>query len=109
MATPGRFVICVFRPKPGKEDDLRAVLRDHLPTLRAEGLVTERDPYVMKSKDGAYIEVFEWKSDAAVREAHSNPRVGALWKRFEAACTYETLGSLEQVGDMFPNFDAVTL
>jgi hypothetical protein len=100
-------VICVFRPLPGKEDDLRAVLRDHLPTLRNEGLVTGREPYVMKAKGGAYLEVFEWKSDEAVREAHRNPRVAALWKRFEASCTYETLSSLEEAGEMFPNFDAV--
>ncbi|HMB70736.1 MAG TPA: hypothetical protein VKU85_15585 [bacterium] len=109
MTAPGRFVICVFRPLPGKEDDLRAVLRDHLPTLRAEGLVTDREPYVMKAKDGAYLEVFEWRSDEAVRAAHGNPRVAELWKRFEAACTYEKLESVAEVGEMFPNFDAVEL
>jgi len=102
-------VICVFRPLPGKEDDLRAVLRDHLRTLRAEGLVTDREPYVMKAKDGAYLEVFEWRSDEAVRAAHGNPRVAELWKRFEAACTYEKLESVAEVGEMFPNFDAVEL
>jgi quinol monooxygenase YgiN len=102
-------VICVFRPLPGKEDDLRAVLRDHLPTLRREGLVTDRTPYVMKAKDGAYVEVFEWKSDEAIRQAHGNPRVGQLWKRFEAACTYGTLESVAEIAEMFPNFDAVEL
>ena len=45
----GRFVIAAYRPKPGHEDALLRELRDHLPVLRREGLVTDRPPYVMRT------------------------------------------------------------
>ena len=38
------IVIAAYRPKPGKDEALRALLRDHVPFLRREGLVTDRIP-----------------------------------------------------------------
>lgn len=105
----GHMVIAAFRPKPGKDDELLACTRDHLPILSAEGLVTDRPSLVLRAADGALLEIFEWRSTAAVEAAHSNPRVLALWKRYEACCDYITLGDLPEAGAMFPHFTEVVL
>jgi quinol monooxygenase YgiN len=105
----GPIVIAVFRPKPGKEADLLACARDHLPVLRAEGLATSLPSLVLRSKDGSLLEIFEWASHAAIDEAHSNPRVLALWERYEACCDYATLDDLDEARMMFPDFERVTL
>ena len=78
----GKFVIVAYRPRPGKEQELLQLTREHLPILRSQGLATDRPLYVMKSADGTIIEVFEWKSvEAMARDADrcsGNPaRIGA--------------------------------
>ncbi len=86
----GLLVIAAYRPKKGMEHLLRDVLKDHLPILRKERLVTDRPPYLMRAADGTFVEVFEWKSAAAIEAAHHNSAVQAMWARFEEACTYES-------------------
>ena len=105
----GMYAIAVYRPKKGKEKLLREVLRDHVPILRKEGLVTNRPPYLMRAADGTFVEVFEWKSAAAIEAAHQNPAVQAMWARFEEACTYESLVNLSESKEMFANFESVDL
>jgi hypothetical protein len=56
----GLFAIVAYHPREGMEAELREAIRDHLEVLGAEGLVTPRAPYVMRSQDGTYLEVFEW-------------------------------------------------
>jgi hypothetical protein len=103
----GQFVIAAYRPKPGKEQQLLQLVRDHLPILRSQGLVTDRPPYVMRAADGTLVEVFEWKSAEAVQAAHSNPAVGALWARFAEVCDYQPLNTLVECQQLFAEFDAV--
>jgi len=105
----GLFVIAAYRPKKGKERLLQEVLKDHLPILRKERLVTDRRPYLMRAADGTFVEVFEWKSAAAIEAAHGNSAVQAMWARFEEACTYETFVNLKEAKDMFASFEAVDL
>jgi hypothetical protein len=45
----GKFVIVAYRPRPGKEQELLQLTREHLPILRSQGLATDRPSYVMKS------------------------------------------------------------
>ncbi len=104
----GRVVICCFRPRPGREEELRGILREHLPALRKTGLVTDRPSIVMQAADGTYLEVFEWRSRQAVEEAHRTPAVRALWDRIDAACESLPLAALAEAQETFPNFDAVT-
>jgi hypothetical protein len=82
-------------------------VRNHLPPLRAQGLVTDRTSIVMRAADGTIIEVFEWASQEAIASAHENPVVLELWKRFEAVCTYETPCSLPEFQQMFAHFEPV--
>lgn len=105
----GRFVIAAYHPRPGKEAELRRELREHLPTLRKEGLVTERRPYVMRGADGTFVEVFEWISAEAVERAHDNPVVVEMWKRFEQVCEYRNLSDLPEAPEPFASFEAVEL
>jgi len=101
----GSLVVACYRPRPGCEEALLALVRDHLPPLRAEGLVTERTPIVMRTASGTIVEVFEWVSTETIAEAHKNPVVLDLWKRFEAVCWYETPSNLPEFQNMFSHFD----
>ena len=103
----GIYAIAAYRPKKGKERLFREVLKDHLPILRKERLVTDRPSYLMRASDGTFVEVFEWKSGAAIEQAHQNPAVRAMWARFDEACTYESLANLKESKDTFANFEAV--
>ncbi len=103
----GRFVIAAYRPKAGCESRLVAAVRRHASVLRAEGLISERPPYVMRAGDGTVVEVFEWLSTAAIERAHSNPAVQALWAEFGEACDYVPVGALAEAGHIFSEFDAL--
>jgi quinol monooxygenase YgiN len=101
----GTFVIACYRPKPGKEAELEALAREHVPILRNEGLVTDRAPYAMRAKDGSVVKVFEWVSDKAIETAHANPEVLKLWARYEAVWEYVSLNTLAETSDMFASFE----
>ena len=103
----GSISVACYRPKPGCEEALLELVRNHLPPLRAEGLVTERPPIVMRTQDGNIVEVFEWVSQEAIAGAHTNPAVLALWKRFEAVCKYETPCKLAEFQTMFSHFEPI--
>ncbi len=105
----GIMVIAVFRPKPGKEADLEAVVRDHRGVLEGEGLVEDSPALAGRAADGTIVEVFVWKSQAAINAAHSNPAVKALWERFEAACTYDAIANVAEAKEMFSPFEAIDL
>ena len=104
----GVTVMALFRPKPGKDGDLMACMRDHLPILRTQGLATDRPTTVLRAKDGTLVEIFEWVSQAAIDAAHANPAVLALWKRYADCCDYVTLADLPEARAMFPGFEHVT-
>jgi hypothetical protein len=105
----GRFVIVAYRPRPGKEQQLLDLTREHLPILRSEGLATDRPSYVMKSTDGTIIEVFEWKSGEAIAAAHQNPVWQAMCGRYSEACEYISLENLTESKNMFAEFEPVEL
>lgn len=103
----GRIAVAVYRPKPGNEQALLDVVKDHMPALQAEGLVTERKPIIMRASDGAVIEVFEWKSSAAIEAAHKNPAVLKLWERFSAVCDYVSPANVKEFQDLFSEFEPI--
>jgi hypothetical protein len=103
----GVTVMALFRPKPGRESDLMACMRDHLPVLRGQGLATGRPSLVLRASDGTLVEIFEWASQGAIEAAHHNPEVGKLWARYEQCCDYVTLGDLPEAKRLFPAFERV--
>ena len=100
----GVLVICSYKPKPGREAAMKALVSRHLPTLRAAGLVTEREGAVGESADGAIVELFEWASAEKSRNALAVPSVAALWKEMSEASDFVPLASLKEAQRAFAHF-----
>ena len=103
----GVCVIVAYRPKPGKAAELLELVRNRVPTLRKEGLVTNRTPTIMRARDGTIIEVSEWKSQEAIDAAHKNPNVLAMWNKFFEACDCIPLNTLAEANDLFAGFEPI--
>jgi len=103
----GAISVACYKPKLGCEEALIDLVRDHLPPLRAQGLVTDRPSIVMRTADGTIVEVFEWVSQEAIAGAHQHPTVIALWQRFEAVCTYEVPSNIPEFQKMFSHFEPI--
>jgi len=103
----GIVVIVAYRPKPGKANDTLELVRSRVPTLRKEGLVTDRTPTIMRARDGTIIEVSEWKSHEAIDAAHKNPTVLAMWNKFFAVCDCVPLNTLPESAKLFAGFAPV--
>jgi quinol monooxygenase YgiN len=103
----GVVVIVAYRPKPGKESETLDLVRNRVPTLRKEALVTDRTPIIMRARDGTMIEVSEWKSREAIDAAHKNPNVLAMWNRFFAVCDCVPLNQLSESDEMFAGFEPI--
>jgi quinol monooxygenase YgiN len=100
----GVIVIVGYRPKPGKEKELDALMLSHVQRLRVEGLATLRESVLMKAQDGTVVEVFEWASQDAMDSAHSNPEVLEMWQEYSEVCEYVPLGELAEAQQLFAQF-----
>lgn len=100
----GRIVIACYRPKPGMREKLIELTRTHVRRLRAERLVTDREPIAMVAGDGTVLEVFEWASKEALEAAHSNPRVQAMWGEYAEVCDYVPVGEVPEAEELFSEF-----
>ena len=103
----GRIVIVAYKPKPGKAEALKELTKTHVPRLRKEYLVTDREPIIMETADGTIIEVFEWLSAEAIQKAHTNPEVGKMWGEYAQVCDYVSLNTIAETGNMFAEFTPV--
>lgn len=103
----GHLVIACYRPKPGKTDELLECIHDHMPVLKRQGFVTERQPVIMKARDGSIAEIFEWKSEEAAERAHNNSAVLELWKRFSQCCEYITPADITECHQPFSPFEPI--
>jgi hypothetical protein len=84
-------------------------MRVHLEILRAEGLVSDGPSIIMEARDGTVVEVFEWKSRAAIQKAHANARVQEMWDRYEEVCDYVPLGEVPESAELFSEFRPLAL
>ena len=103
----GKTVIVAYKPKPGKAEELKALMKTHLPRLKTEGLVRDKESYIMEAADGTIVEVFEWLSDEAIAKAHQNPEVQKMWGEYAEVCDYVPVNSLAEAGNMFAEFGAI--
>lgn len=103
----GKVVIVVYKPKPGKVKEFFELLREHVPVLTKEKLITDRKPIILRSKSGAIVEIFEWASAEAIDQAHGNANVQKLWEQFNDVCDYAPLSALEERDAIFPDFDSI--
>jgi hypothetical protein len=79
-------------------------MKDHLRILKSQDLVTDRTSIIMEAKDGTIIEVFEWKSEAAIEAAHTNPVVQAMWEEYTAVCEYVPIAAVAEAHQLFSEF-----
>jgi hypothetical protein len=100
----GRVVIVAYKPKDGKAEALHQLMREHLSVLKSQDLVSDRASIIMEAKDGTIIEVFEWKSKAAVEQAHSDPAVLEMWGKYAEVCDYIPLAEVEEAKSLFSEF-----
>ena len=103
----GRIVVACYRPKLGQKEALRALLREHVATLRAIGLVTDRVPIMMEARDGTFVEVFEWESPEAIQAAHGHPVVLRMWEEYAKACEYVPISQVAEASQLFSEFTPV--
>jgi quinol monooxygenase YgiN len=103
----GVVVIVAYRPKQGKAEETLELVRSRVPTLRNEGLVTDRAPTIVRARDGTIVEVSEWKSQGAIEAAHKNPNVLAMWNQFFAICDCVPLNTLAESAEMFAGFEPI--
>ncbi len=99
----GDVVIVAYRPKPRREAELQALVRDHVPFLRTLDFVTDRPPVLLRGEGGVIVEVFEWR-DGAVDAAHAHPAIHELWARYAEVCDYTPLRDLPEAAQVFATF-----
>ncbi|MDE1177655.1 MAG: hypothetical protein PW789_13775 [Edaphobacter sp.] len=107
-ASGATVVVVAYRPKPGMDEELLQLTREHVPLLRSQGLATERPFVAARAADGTIVEIFEWVA-GAVEKAHSNPVVLKLWERYAAVCEYVPLNQLAESSTMFASFTPIDL
>lgn len=100
----GRIVIATYKPKEGKAEALKSLMRAHLSILKSQGLVTERASIMMEAKDGTIIEVFEWKSKKVIENAHTNPVILEMWGKYAEVCDYIPISQVKETASMFAEF-----
>ncbi len=98
--------IVAYKPRPGKDAELLALTREHVPYLRSIGLATDRPHVIASAADGTIVEVFEWVA-GGIEKAHHHEGLKDIWVRFNAACDYVPLKTLEEAGLTFANFTPV--
>jgi len=103
------MVIACYRPKPGKDAELFSLMKMHLPTLRKEGLVGDGPSLAGRANDGTIVEVFCWKSQAAIDAAHSNAAIARMWEAFGAVCDYIAVGDIAGAKDLFTPLEPINL
>lgn len=101
--------MALYRPKPEKENELMEILKIHIPTLREEGLITDREPVTLQAGDGTIIEIAEWKSFEAKEKAHQSAKVMSVWEKIMAAAEMTSLSSLSESQKPFPTFKPLVI
>lgn len=103
------MVIACYRPKPDCDAALIEVTKKHLPILREQGLIDDGPSLCGRAKDGTIIEVFCWKSEAAIASAHENPAIAKLWAEYGLVCDYTSIGNVEGALDLFTPLEYIDL
>jgi hypothetical protein len=105
---PGTIMaFATYKPKPGKEAELQAIVRKHSTTLRELELITNRSSYLAQAEDGTIIEVFEWNSSDTVNAAHQHPAIIDLWEKMTLIADFVPMNSIREGSKPFPGFKII--
>lgn len=101
-------VIAAYRPKPGKEQNLRKLIREHRRKLDEAHLITARPTMVLRApSDGTLLEIFEWISAKAADEAHQHPSIRTMWNKLAEVADFVPLADVQEAGKAFSHFQAL--
>ncbi len=102
MPTTGRPVkmLCTYRPRKGKEEELLALVKRHWPALHAVGLVSDEPAVVYRATEKRtgrvfFVEIFSWADEQASAAAHETPEVRTIWGPMEDALERLDLATIE--------------
>ncbi len=101
----GVISMAVYRPRPGRDDELRALIRERPSIMRRLGYLTDREHLVLQAADGTLIELSEWISSDAIDRAHGDREVLAIWDRFDEVCEYLAPAAVGGMDAPFPIFE----
>jgi len=95
-------MLCVYRPKKGKADELLALVKRHWPVLHAAGLATNEPALVYRASDKRtglpfFVEIFSWRNEQASATAHETGAVRAIWDPMEKVLEKMDLAILQEV------------
>ncbi len=83
-------VLCLFRVRPGREERILELLRQHETVIRRLDLVTEEPTRCWSGEDGPgrpfVVKIFEWRGPEALDAAHRHPEVQANWEALDPLC-----------------------
>ncbi|MDE0442111.1 MAG: hypothetical protein OXL38_14305 [Gammaproteobacteria bacterium] len=79
-----QIVIALYKPHEGKDADLRALIDQHVPTLRKLELITDRPALLARSR-----------------------KVARIWEAMEQVADLPSLDSLKEASRTFPHFEPV--
>jgi hypothetical protein len=103
-----KTVIAAYRPKPGKDLQLRKLVKQHRRALDAAKLTTSRPSLLLRANsDGTVLEIFEWISAKAADEAHQHPAVREMWRKFTEIADFVPLSAVQEADKAFSHFEAL--
>ena len=91
----GHIALCTYRVKENEAQKFLGLLREHAPTLRRLGLLTDEPSLLFRGDDESgksfFVEVLHWRSNEGPSLAEQTPEVLAIWERL-GQCVEERLG-----------------
>ncbi len=100
-----QIVFAAYKPHAGKEDQLEGLIKQHVPILRDLELITDRPSLTVKSKDGTYMEIIEWRDVRAADTAHEHPAVAKVWEAMAKISDFISLKQLPESEKPFSHFE----
>ena len=100
-------MVAAYRPYKGKEEIFQSLLFSQVTTFREENLLSDRDPWFMRAKDGTFLCFFEWKSKEVVDGLEANPKIQQIWMQFEKLCSFERPAVIAEFQQMFGQLESL--
>ena len=104
MSRTTELALAAYRPREGRDEELRRLLEEDVATLRRRGHVTARPAPLIRTPDGELLVVLEWSSEHAVDDAHADAEVLAVWSRKDQLAEYVPPRDLAGAGVPFASW-----